>query len=67
MMMWSQTEIMVFYVLLAMLGYKLWTVWHVARKSKANREGKLIFIGVISGLSLFAAGAKLYIGHMMGL
>ncbi|MBY4677145.1 hypothetical protein [Marinobacterium arenosum] len=67
MVIWSTTEIVVFAAVALMVLFKLWSVWHVARRSQANREGKLIFLGVISSLTLFGIGAKLYISHQMGI
>ncbi|OOV87585.1 hypothetical protein [Oceanospirillum linum] len=67
MIVWSPGEIAVFSVVGLMIVLKLWTVWHVSIKAKANREGKMIFLGLISGLALFGIGAKVYIGSMMAL
>ena len=65
MVIWSTTELVVFALVAAMIVFKLWSVWHVSVKSQANRAGKLIFLGLISGLSLFGILAKLWIGHQM--
>ncbi|WP_028303854.1 hypothetical protein [Oceanospirillum maris] len=67
MIVWSPSEIAVFSAVGLMIVLKLWTVWHVSIKAKANREGKMIFLGLISGLALFGIGAKVYIGSMMAL
>ena len=67
MVQWSDSEILVFSLVGAMILIKLWTVWHVSRQAKANREGKLIFLGLIISITLFGIGAKFYIGMMMGL
>ena len=66
MVIWSTTEIWVFSTLLLMIAFKLWSVWHVSLKAKADRTGKLIFLGLISGLTLFGLFAKSYISMMMG-
>lgn len=57
----------VFALVGGMVLFKLWSVWHVSRQAKANREGKLIFLGVITSITLFGVGAKFYISMMMGL
>lgn len=66
MVVWSDTEIWVFAALIGMVLVKLWTVWHVSLQSQADRIGKLIFLGLIVGLTLFGIGAKTYISIMMG-
>lgn len=67
MIVWTNTEIMVFYIVLGMVAFKLWTVWHVSKKSKASFEGRLIFLWGISGMTLFTLIAKTYISYQMGL
>lgn len=63
---WSDTELAVFSIVGILVLFKLWTIWHVASKAKASRTGKLMFMGLISGLSLFGVGAKLWISYQMG-
>ncbi len=63
---WSDTELAVFSVVGVLVLFKLWTIWHVATKANASRTGKLMFMGLISGLSLFGVGAKLWISYQMG-
>lgn len=67
MVIWSDTEIAVFFVVLAMVGFKLWTVWHVSNKAKASFEGRLIFLWGIAGMTLFTLAAKSYISYQMGI
>lgn len=67
MVVWSDVEIAVFFVVILMIGVKLWTVWHVSLKSKASKEGKMIFLGLIAGFSIFGILAKVYITKMMGM
>jgi len=67
MVVWSTTEIVVFFLVGLMVLFKLWSVWHVANRSKANRSGRLIFLGLISTLTLFGVGAKAYISYQMGI
>ncbi|WP_177201137.1 hypothetical protein [Neptunomonas qingdaonensis] len=50
-----------------MILYKFWSVWTVSKQSKASREGKMIFIGLISGATVFGVMAKLYISMAMSL
>ncbi|MDI3325047.1 hypothetical protein QKW35_11715 [Pontibacterium granulatum] len=66
MVVWSDTELWVFGALVGMVLLKLWSVWHVSVKAKADRNGRLIFLGLIIGLTLFGVGAKTYISMMMG-
>ena len=66
MVQWSTTEVAVFFALIGMVIFKLWTVWHVSLKSGANREGRAIFLGLLTGMTLFGVGAKFYISHMLG-
>lgn len=63
---WSDTEVAVFSIVGMLVLYKLWTVWHVASQANASRTGKLMFLGLISGLSLFGVGAKVWISYQMG-
>lgn len=65
MIQWSQSEMWVFYALIGMVLFKLWSVWHVSLKAKADTHGKLIFLGLISLMTLFGLGAKTYISYMM--
>jgi uncharacterized oligopeptide transporter (OPT) family protein len=60
------SEIFVLACVVAMILFKFWSVWTVARQSKASREGKFIFIGLISGATVFGVMAKLYISMAMG-
>ncbi|WP_370280883.1 hypothetical protein [Pontibacterium sp.] len=66
MVVWSDTELWVFGALIGMVLLKLWSVWHVSVKAQADRNGRLIFLGLIIGLTLFGVGAKTYISMMMG-
>lgn len=61
------SEIFVAICLIAMILFKFWSVWNVSKQSKATREGKLIFIGLISGATVFGLMAKLYISMAMSL
>ncbi|MDO6563887.1 hypothetical protein Q4488_10885 [Amphritea sp. 1_MG-2023] len=65
MITWTTSEIYVFITVIVMILLKLWSVWHVALKAGANREGRIIFLGLLSGLSLFGLTAKLYISHVL--
>lgn len=67
MVVWSDTEVAVFYVVALMIVFKLWTVWHVSLKANANAAGRMIFLGIISGLTLFGIAAKFYISSVMGM
>ncbi|WP_286238604.1 hypothetical protein [Neptuniibacter halophilus] len=67
MVVWSNTEIAVFFVVLGMVAFKLWTVWHVSNKARATLEGRLIFIWGIAGMTLFTLAAKTYISYQMGM
>lgn len=67
MILWTTTEVAVFIALIAMVILKIWTVCHVAKKSNASREGRIIFIWGISGLTAFAVIAKSYISYQMGI
>ncbi|MBR9882659.1 MAG: hypothetical protein GYB21_02960 [Oceanospirillales bacterium] len=67
MVQWSNTEIAVFIALLFAIGFKLWSVWHVQICAKATREGKMIFLGLVSGLTLFAIAAKFFISYQMAI
>ncbi|MFT6351523.1 MAG: hypothetical protein ACJAZ4_001036 [Neptuniibacter pectenicola] len=66
MVIWSTGEIVVFFAVIGMIIFKLWSVWHVSLKAGANREGRAIFLGLITGLTLFAITAKIYISHVLG-
>ncbi|BBB29687.1 hypothetical protein [Neptunomonas japonica] len=61
------SEIFVIICVTGMILFKFWSVWTVSNDSKASREGKLIFLGLISGASVFGIMAKLYISMAMGL
>ncbi|WP_028470833.1 DUF2788 domain-containing protein [Neptunomonas japonica] len=61
------SETFVIICVTAMILFKFWSVWTVSKDSKASREGKLIFLGLISGVSVFGIMAKLYISMAMGL
>ncbi|MBT00359.1 MAG: hypothetical protein CMI01_17040 [Oceanospirillaceae bacterium] len=67
MVQWSQTEIAVFIVLMLAIAFKIWSVWHVQICAKASREGKLIFFGLVSGLTAFAVAAKFFISYQMAI
>mgnify|MGYP000273881368 CR=1 FL=1 len=67
MVQWTTTEIAVFIAVALMIVFKLWSVWHVSVKAKASREGRFIFLGGISAMSLFGIGAKLFISYQMGM
>ena len=67
MVAWSNTEITVFFAVLGMVAFKLWSVWHVSNKSKASREGRFIFLWGITGMTTFALLAKTYVSYQMGL
>lgn len=67
MIIWSNTEIAVFLAVLAMVAFKLWTVWHVSNKSNATFEGRLIFLWGIAGMTVFAMLAKTYISYQMSM
>jgi len=62
---WTTTEVWVFAAVLGMVVFKLWSVWHVSLKARADKVGKLIFLGLIVGMTLFGVGAKTYISMMM--
>lgn len=64
---WTTTEIAVFMAVLAMVAFKLWTVWHVSNKSNASFEGRLIFLWGIAGMTIFTLVAKTYISYQMGM
>lgn len=66
-MNWSNAEIAVFIIVGLMVLLKLWSVWHVASKAKANKEGRIIFLGLITMLTAFGVSAKFYISYQMGL
>jgi len=66
MVIWTDAELWVFAALIGMVVLKLWTVWHVSIKAQADKVGKLIFLGLIAGLTLFGIGAKTYFSMMMG-
>ena len=66
MVIWSTGEIVVFFAVIGMIIFKLWSVWHVSLKAGANRKGRTIFLGLITGLTLFAITAKIYISHVLG-
>ncbi|KXJ51261.1 MAG: hypothetical protein AXW15_04795 [Neptuniibacter sp. Phe_28] len=66
MVIWSTGEIVVFFAVIGMIIFKLLSVWHVSLKAGANREGRAIFLGLITGLTLFAITAKIYISHVLG-
>ncbi|MFB9887273.1 hypothetical protein ACFFLH_12710 [Balneatrix alpica] len=51
--------------LIAMVGLKFWTVWRVAKDAQANREGKWLFLGILTGLSVFALLAKVFISYQL--
>ncbi|WP_372742525.1 hypothetical protein [Neptunomonas sp.] len=61
------SEIFVLVCVILMIMYKFWSVWTVSKQSKASREGKMIFIGLISGATVFGVMAKLYISMAMSL
>ncbi|SFG33390.1 hypothetical protein SAMN05216175_105231 [Neptunomonas qingdaonensis] len=61
------SEIFVLVCVILMILYKFWSVWTVSKQSKASREGKMIFIGLISGATVFGVMAKLYISMAMSL
>lgn len=61
------SEIFVIICVVGMVLFKFWSVWTVSKDAKASREGKLIFVGLISGVSVFGIMAKLYISMAMGL
>ncbi|WP_372739511.1 hypothetical protein [Neptunomonas sp.] len=61
------SEIFVLACVILMIMYKFWSVWTVSKQSKASREGKMIFIGLISGATVFGVMAKLYISMAMSL
>ncbi|MDO6515243.1 hypothetical protein Q4486_13950 [Neptuniibacter sp. 2_MG-2023] len=65
MVIWSTGEIFVFFAVIGMIVFKLWSVWHVSLKAGANREGRVIFLGLITGLTLFGITAKIYISHVL--
>lgn len=67
MVIWSSAEVGVFFALIGMIILKIWTVWHVAKKSNATREGRLIFVWGITGLTAFAVAAKSFISYQMGI
>ena len=67
MVIWSDTELLVFALVLGMVIFKIWTVWHVSRQAKASKEGKLIFLWGITGMTTFALLAKGYISYQMGM
>lgn len=67
MIVWSQTEIAVFIAVGLMVVFKLWSVWHVSLKSRANRQGRMIFLGLISCMTLFGIIAKFWISHQMAI
>lgn len=67
MVQWSTTEIAVFVAVLFAIGFKLWSVWHIQICASATREGKLIFLGLVSGLTLFALAAKFFISYQMSI
>lgn len=67
MVVWSDAEVAVFVAVILMVVVKLWTVWHISIKAEASFEGKVIFLGLVSGLTLFGLLAKLYISSVMGL
>lgn len=61
------SETFVIVCVTGMILYKFWSVWTVSKDAKASREGKLIFLGLIGGASIFGIMAKLYISMAMGL
>ena len=65
MVIWSTSEIYVFVAVMVMIVLKLWSVWHISLKAGANREGRAIFLGLLTGLTLFGLTAKVYIYHVM--
>lgn len=67
MVQWTVTEIGVFVVVLLAVGFKLWSVWYIQICAHASREGKLLFLGLIAGLSLFALAAKFFISYQMSI
>lgn len=65
MVIWSTSEMGVFIAVIGMIVFKLWSIWHVSLKSGANREGRAIFLGLLTGLTLFGLTAKVYISHVL--
>ncbi|RTE64624.1 hypothetical protein EH243_16090 [Amphritea opalescens] len=65
MVIWTTSEIYVFIAVIGMIVFKLWSVWHVSLQAKANREGRVIFLGLLSDLTLFGLTAKIYISHVL--
>jgi len=65
MIIWDTTEFFVYSMVFLMIIFKLWSVWHVSLQSGANKQGRIIFIGIISSLTAFGIIAKLYISAVM--
>jgi len=65
MVIWSTSEVSVFIAVIGMIIFKLWSVWQVSLKAGANREGRVIFLGLLSGLTVFGLTAKIYISHVL--
>jgi len=65
MVIWSTSEVGVFIAVIGMIIFKLWSVWQVSLKAGANREGRVIFLGLLSGLTVFGLTAKIYISHVL--
>lgn len=65
MVIWSNTELVVYSLVLGMIFFKFWTVWHVSKKAQATIEGRMIFLWGIIGMSTFILLAKTYISYQM--
>jgi len=65
MVIWSNTELLVYSLVLAMILFKFWTVWHVSKQAQAIAEGRMIFLWGIIGMSTFVLLAKTFITYQM--